>query len=1434
MSITNHINANEINEKALLNFKFRDVQTGKVVMPNKLIISEKDILLDKNLLKKTNLFSIKLYKGTYHIRIEANGYKPMDAKIIVDSIIIINQTFNLDPIVSDFRFTTKYIKSKQKEKFTFISGYIVNENGLPVTSAKISINDTISNSTQDGYFEIYAKVKGLEDEKSELIVTRNGFEPFVYQNIDIFSKGDWFVNVLLKKKTLQNTTIERLGVLNDLNSDKIILDPNNFIQTHDNRINNLVCLPSSVNVGLSSSGTSCCPGGAAGYPSCTTVQTFSLDAYVKKVLPNEWVASWNTSDAFKAGAIAIRSYTINRINHPVYSGYDICSSPCCQKFGNSNSTTDLAVDATTGYVLQSSNGDVALTEYSAENNHLLPVCADNNTGSGCSDGQFYWNGNCYSDLPSAGKRLYGHGRGMSQRGSARWSSGNIINSCSNTIQSNAHGFGTKNWQQILQLYYPNLTLVNCGTTSQTPPNDNCADAITLTSNTSCSNTSGTLNGATVDGFPTQPNCDVFGSGASQKGIFYKFTAVTNSHTITVTPTGSGSTAVDAVVTVYTGTSCNSLNQFDCFGGTGGAGGTQKSKTVTGLTIGNTYWIRIYDYGSVDPALPDFQICVTHQNVVTCSAPSNVNISNTTQTSVLVSWTAPIGTTSTYLRYRALSSGSFTQVDVTGLTSYTIPNLTCGTNYEEYLISNCNSGGTQSTSTQSFPTSACTPSCTYSLSSNSANFPYTGGNGSFTINATAGNGCNWSVNTGSTSGCSLTNITSISSGTGPFTITYTVDFNPTNNPLTCTLTVTGNNGYTQDYIVNIAPNTTCDPTFSQSSVNLPNTSGGGSFTINTGSGCYWSVSNSGCGFVNFSPSSGYGTTVVNYTYTANTNTTSRTCRISLQNNRSINLIQAGTQPPCTVPINLQSNPSQTSATVSWSNGTGTNYYKIRYKKVSDLNFLESALLPSNSTSYQMNGLTCNTAYDWYIYDSCSNGSILVIPSTLPASFTTTACATCTTTPSAPNSLTTGYPSSNTIGLSWAGSVVGFNNFDIERATSASGPFVHLAYVPLPNTNYNDNTGVAGTTYYYRVRACCNNNCSAFSNISSATACVWHNGATSVTVSDDTICLGSSVTLTKIGGNLGTGDVWTWYNITGVIGTGNQFTTIPVSSGNICVIPAGGCVNQPSINPICKYITVENCIVPCNALSNSNSSNITSNSATINWTKDFTITTNNQIIEYKPITSSTWSSNTLSNNAFTTVLNSLACSINYQYRVIVTCTDGLKDTVSGTFMTSTCSTNICDTLPKINFIPNTCNLYTGNYTGVTYQWQKDGQNVGTNSRFLTASGSSLYTVTISNGTQSCTSSDFIFNCTITGVKENTITDNYSIFPNPTKNSIFIQSKSNNNLKISISLTNLIGQEVQQKVITNTNQYEMSLKNLPVGVYILNISDEKGSGSMKIIKE
>ncbi len=535
--------------------------------------------------------------------------------------------------------------------------------------------------------------------------------------------------------------------------------------------------------------------------------------------------------------------------------------------------------------------------------------------------------------------------------------------------------------------------------------------------------------------------------------------------------------------------------------------------------------------------------------------------------------------------------------------------------------------------------------------------------------------------------------------------------------------------------------------------------------------------------------------------------------------------------CATPTTLQVTPSQTSASFTWVNGTTNSYRRIWYKKTTDATFTQTPIISSTATSYQVTGLTCNTNYQCFLYDSCSNGTIYTIPQP-DLFFTTTACATCTSTPSAPNSLTTGYPSSNSIGLSWAGSIVGFNNFDIERATSASGPFVHLDYVSPPTTNYLDNTGVAGTTYYYRVRACCDNNCSAYSNISSATACVWRNRATSVSISNDTICLGNSVTLTTVGGNLGTGDVWTWYLNGGFsIGSGSPITFTPTTSGTYCVKPDGGCLNQPNVSVTCKDFTVTNC---CNSISNGSTANITLNSATINWNKDLTIATNNLTIEYKPLTSSNWSSNALTNNAITTILNSLGCSINYQYRVIATCTNGLKDTVAGTFTTLTCQPNICDT-PRINQIPSTCDLYTANVTGATYQWKRNDIIVGSNSRFYTATGgNAIYTVTITNGNQICTSPDYIFNCTITGVQNNVLAENYSIFPNPTKNSVFIQSKSNSNLKISISLTNVIGQEVQQKIITNTNQYELSLKNLPVGIYILNISDDKGNGSMKIIKE
>lgn len=163
--------------------------------------------------------------------------------------------------------------------------------------------------------------------------------------------------------------------------------------------------PSSIRVGRS---CSC--------RSCSTVVTVSMETYVKRVLPQEWISSWH-AESLKAGAVAIRSYGAWHVYNPISSSYDICDTTCCQKYGTSHYTsTDNATDATKGIYLVDSNSNIMRAEYSAENN-------DSAGRDGC--------GNCYiSNKPSDGICLYdpvccgytqnGHGRGMCQWGTQRW------------------------------------------------------------------------------------------------------------------------------------------------------------------------------------------------------------------------------------------------------------------------------------------------------------------------------------------------------------------------------------------------------------------------------------------------------------------------------------------------------------------------------------------------------------------------------------------------------------------------------------------------------------------------------------------------------------------------------------------------------------------------------------------------------------------------------------------------------------------------------------------------------------------------------------------------------------------------------------------------------------------------------------------------------
>jgi hypothetical protein len=70
---------------------------------------------------------------------------------------------------------------------------------------------------------------------------------------------------------------------------------------------------------------------------------------------------------------------------------------------------------------------------------------------------------------------------------------------------------------------------------------------------------------------------------------------------------AGSTNFDAVVEVFSGAACGSLTNVACADVTFAAG--TEIVNLNGLTVGNTYFIRVYDYFTGTPATPGFNICV---------------------------------------------------------------------------------------------------------------------------------------------------------------------------------------------------------------------------------------------------------------------------------------------------------------------------------------------------------------------------------------------------------------------------------------------------------------------------------------------------------------------------------------------------------------------------------------------------------------------------------------------------------------------------------------------------------------------------------------------------------------------------------------------------------------------------------------------------------
>lgn len=144
-----------------------------------------------------------------------------------------------------------------------------------------------------------------------------------------------------------------------------------------------------------------------------------------------------------------------------------------------------------------------------------------------------------------------------------------------------------------------------GTPPPPPANDNCGGAIPVTvSNTSCNYTTGTIYSATPS---TQANgC----GGTADDDVWYSFVATSPSVNITLTNITGGTT--DLYHSVYAG-SC----------GAPGAAlvcSDPNTSTVTGLTVGNTYFVRVYSWTSTAGQTSVFDLCILAAGA--CGTPNN--------------------------------------------------------------------------------------------------------------------------------------------------------------------------------------------------------------------------------------------------------------------------------------------------------------------------------------------------------------------------------------------------------------------------------------------------------------------------------------------------------------------------------------------------------------------------------------------------------------------------------------------------------------------------------------------------------------------------------------------------------------------------------------------------------------------------------------------
>ena len=142
-----------------------------------------------------------------------------------------------------------------------------------------------------------------------------------------------------------------------------------------------------------------------------------------------------------------------------------------------------------------------------------------------------------------------------------------------------------------------------------PANDNCAGAISLTQGAPCTPTAGSMAGATASGDPV--TC---AGGIADDDIWYSFVATSEAAIVDIQTANNGvvESGADVAFQMYTGT-CTGLTSLvpSCYNTSASRGIGETATITSGLTVGVTYYVRVYDKGAgYGSANGNISICVT--------------------------------------------------------------------------------------------------------------------------------------------------------------------------------------------------------------------------------------------------------------------------------------------------------------------------------------------------------------------------------------------------------------------------------------------------------------------------------------------------------------------------------------------------------------------------------------------------------------------------------------------------------------------------------------------------------------------------------------------------------------------------------------------------------------------------------------------------------